>query len=82
MQAAVDVFLKNRAEEVRRFTDIESGRKNDRSELQAAIAYCKAHRAVFLIAKLDRLTRMFLSYLPFGMRAWNLSSWICPRLIP
>lgn len=56
-KAAVDAFLKNRGEEIRRFTDMESGKKNDRPELQAAIAYCKAHGAVLLIAKLDRLTR-------------------------
>lgn len=39
------------------FTDIESGKKNDRPQLLAAIAYCKQQSAVLLIAKLDRLTR-------------------------
>ena len=39
------------------FTDIESGKKNDRPQLLAAIAYSKQHCAVLLIAKLDRLTR-------------------------
>lgn len=56
-QVAVDSYLKGRGQQIMRFTDIESGRKNDRPQLQAAIAYCKAHGAVLLIAKLDRLTR-------------------------
>lgn len=39
------------------FTDIESGKKNDRPHLLAAIAYRKEQCSVLLIAKLDRLTR-------------------------
>ena len=38
------------------FTDIESGKRNDRPQLRAAIAFCQQHGAVLLIAKLDRLT--------------------------
>jgi DNA invertase Pin-like site-specific DNA recombinase len=39
------------------FTEVESGKKNDRIELQKAIEFCKQHNAVLVIAKLDRLSR-------------------------
>ena len=39
------------------FTEIESGRKKDRPELEKALKLCKAKKAVLIIAKLDRLAR-------------------------
>ena len=39
------------------FTEIESGKRNDRPELEKALAACKKHRAKLVIAKLDRLSR-------------------------
>ena len=36
------------------FTEIESGKRNDRPELEKALAACKKHRAKLVIAKLDR----------------------------
>ena len=39
------------------FTDIESGKKNNRIELQKAIDLCCTEDATLVIAKLDRLSR-------------------------
>lgn len=39
------------------FTEIESGKKNQREQLNKAIAYCRKHKTTLLIAKLDRLSR-------------------------
>jgi DNA invertase Pin-like site-specific DNA recombinase len=42
---------------IKNFTDVESGSKRSRHELDKAIAFCKKESAVLLIAKLDRLSR-------------------------
>lgn len=39
------------------YTEIESGKKNDRPELNRALAHCKLTGATLVIAKLDRLSR-------------------------
>lgn len=39
------------------FTEIESGKVNDRPQLEAAMAQCRLTGATLLIAKLDRLSR-------------------------
>jgi DNA invertase Pin-like site-specific DNA recombinase len=50
-------FIRAEDELVQEFTEIESGRKKDRPQLQAAIQAAKQHGARLLIAKLDRLSR-------------------------
>jgi DNA invertase Pin-like site-specific DNA recombinase len=42
---------------VAEFTEIESGKRNDRPELEKALATCKKQKARLVIAKLDRLSR-------------------------
>jgi DNA invertase Pin-like site-specific DNA recombinase len=57
-QRAVAEFLSSvGAEPVASFTEVESGRKADRPELQNAIAECRRQGAKLIIAKLDRLAR-------------------------
>ena len=55
---AIEDFIANRdATLVGRFTEIESGRKNDRPELDAALTLARLTGATLVIAKLDRLSR-------------------------
>ena len=42
---------------VAEFTEVESGKRNDRPELEKALAACKKQKAKLVIAKLDRLSR-------------------------
>jgi DNA invertase Pin-like site-specific DNA recombinase len=39
------------------YTEVETGKRNNRPELRAALAACRRHKAKLLIAKLDRLSR-------------------------
>lgn len=54
-QRAVAEFAKGQI--IAEFTEVESGAKNNRPQLQAALALAKANKAVLLIAKMDRLSR-------------------------
>jgi DNA invertase Pin-like site-specific DNA recombinase len=56
-KAVVDYLDGGKWELVGEFTEIESGKRADRPQLEKAIAACKRHRARLIIAKLDRLSR-------------------------
>jgi DNA invertase Pin-like site-specific DNA recombinase len=42
---------------IKEFVEVESGKRADRPQLEAALAACRLHRAKLVIAKLDRLSR-------------------------
>ena len=57
-QEAVTQYASNHGYElVKSYTEIESGRKKQRPQLQAAQDACKKQKATLIIAKLDRLAR-------------------------
>jgi Resolvase, N terminal domain len=58
-QAVCD-FLTDWGELIESFTEVESGRKNDRPQLAAALDVCRRHKATLVIAKLDRFTANIL----------------------
>jgi DNA invertase Pin-like site-specific DNA recombinase len=74
---AVAAYLNGR-KRLAEFVEVESGRKSDRPMLAQALAACRVHRAVLVIAKLDRLARnvSFVSALTPG---WSLSRAISLR---
>jgi len=55
-KAAVATYLTG-AEPLAAFVEVESGKKNDRPQLQDAMDLCRRKKAVLVIAKLDRLAR-------------------------
>ena len=56
-RAVADYLNGGRWKLIAEFTEVESGKRNDRSELERALAACKKHKAKLVIAKLDRLSR-------------------------
>lgn len=54
---AVAGFLPDVGDLIAEYTEIETGRKSDRPELQSAIEQCRRENARLVIAKLDRLAR-------------------------
>lgn len=57
-RAAVQTYLASGDNQlVAEFVEVESGKRDDRPQLAAALAACRLHRATLVIAKLDRLAR-------------------------
>jgi DNA invertase Pin-like site-specific DNA recombinase len=57
-RASVTDFLNGgRWKLIKEFVEVESGKRADRPQLEAALAACRLHGAKLVIAKLDRLSR-------------------------
>lgn len=57
-QQAIDAYTSRvGGEVVATYTDVESGKRNDRVQLESAIKRCRLTGSTLLIAKLDRLSR-------------------------
>src|SRR4051812_41245896 len=54
---AVSRFIAGKGELAAQYTEVESGREDNRPALQLALAECRKRRAVLVIAKLDRFAR-------------------------
>jgi DNA invertase Pin-like site-specific DNA recombinase len=57
IQTFLDAFAEEPWELLDTFTDIQSGKTDDRAALQAAVKLTKKHKAQLLVSKLDRLSR-------------------------
>lgn len=56
-RSAVATHIAGRGDLVAEFTEVESGKKNDRPQLAEALLQCRKQKARLVIAKLDRLAR-------------------------
>ena len=58
-RAAVEAFMNANGirVELASYTEIESGKHNDRPQLAKALLHCRRQRATLLVAKIDRLSR-------------------------
>lgn len=55
--AVADYLKQTGGDLMAEITEVESGTRNDRPKLAEALAACRVHKAVLVIAKLDRLAR-------------------------
>jgi DNA invertase Pin-like site-specific DNA recombinase len=56
-KAVMDFTAGNGWTLIAEYTEVESGRRNDRPQLVEALKACRKHKATLVIAKLDRLAR-------------------------
>lgn len=56
-QAVSEYVSRMSCDLIAQFVEVESGSRNDRPQLKAAIDLCKRQKATLIIAKLDRLAR-------------------------
>lgn len=55
--AVCDYLRRHNGESIADYVEVESGKKNDRPQLAAAMTHCRRTGATLVIAKLDRLAR-------------------------
>jgi DNA invertase Pin-like site-specific DNA recombinase len=56
-KSKIEAFVSANDRILQEFVDVQSGRKDDRTELNKALEFAKAKKATLLIAKLDRFSR-------------------------
>ncbi|MBF0266437.1 MAG: recombinase family protein [Gammaproteobacteria bacterium] len=57
-ETAIDNYVKKSGHQLlKTFTEVESGKNNDRKQLKEALTYCELTGSRLVIAKLDRLSR-------------------------
>ena len=76
--AVKDYIWRNGAILVAEFTEVESGKLNSRTQLQAALKHARLTKSTLIVAKLDRLSRSMLDFVSIVERArkhgWSLIS--------
>ena len=75
-KAVTDYLGQNGKELIASFTEIESGRMNQRPELLKALALCRERGATLIVAKIDRLSRD-ASYLLGLLRDAQVDFYFC-----
>jgi DNA invertase Pin-like site-specific DNA recombinase len=56
-RAVAQFVASQKGELLAEFTEVQSGKRNDRQALNDALEFCRKNRATLLLAKLDRLSR-------------------------
>ena len=77
-QHAVGIFINGGSELVAEFTEVESGKRDERPELAKALEACKRMKAKLVIAKMDRLSRNLAFIATLMESKWSLSRLIIP----